>query len=98
MLAASLGNYAGTTAALTGGLAGALHGSAWVPAAWWQHLQDEAPAQPVEQQQQPEAGSDAGQLQSVNKHKVVQLGMALAALDCQQPPSMVERLQAATAT
>lgn len=40
MLAASLGGYAATTGTLVGSMAGALHGCGWVPAAWWDHLQE----------------------------------------------------------
>jgi len=41
MMAACLGGYAGTTAALVGAMAGGLHGSGWVPTEWWQQLQDD---------------------------------------------------------
>jgi hypothetical protein len=40
MLAASLGGYAATTGTLVGSMAGALHGCGWVPAAWWDNLQE----------------------------------------------------------
>lgn len=59
MLAASLGGYAATTGMLVGGLAGALHGSEWVPQSWWEQLQDgsslhQEQEQHVERQHQEE--------------------------------------------
>lgn len=56
MLAASLGGYAATTGTLVGGIMGALHGCEWVPAAWWNNLQDAPPAQ-----ESPAGGVQAGQ-------------------------------------
>lgn len=64
MLAASLGGYAATTGALVGGLAGALHGCSWVPAAWWEQLQDEPP------QDEHEAAGQPGQhKEQLQQHK-----------------------------
>jgi len=64
MLAASLGGYAATTGTLVGGLAGALHGCSWVPAAWWEQLQDEPP------QDEPEAAGQAAQhKEQLQQHK-----------------------------
>jgi hypothetical protein len=56
MMAAGLGGYAATTGTLVGGLAGALHGTDWVPTQWWDHLQ-EAPAQ---EQPQPVSTAATG--------------------------------------
>jgi hypothetical protein len=63
MLAASLGGYAATTGTLVGSLAGALHGCEWIPAAWWDRLQEE-PQAAVD-----EAGQRSGGQHSGEKHQ-----------------------------
>jgi ADP-ribosylglycohydrolase len=72
-LAASLGGWAATTAGLVGALAGALHGSAWVPADWWSALQgDDSVASADEEEEHTRGG----------KYALMQLGEELAGLDC----------------
>lgn len=62
MLAASLGGYAATTGTLVGSLAGSLHGCEWIPAAWWDRLQEE-PQAVVEDAGQHSKGQHSGQKQ-----------------------------------
>jgi hypothetical protein len=62
MLAAALGGYAATTGALVGSLAGALHGCEWIPAAWWDRLQEE-PQAAVEDAGQHSGGQHSGEKQ-----------------------------------